>query len=76
MSVREYKAKFTDISRFAPFLVESEHLRCLKFEKGLKNSMRRSLVALRIQNFWDLVAAATKVEQDNIAYHQSKEQEG
>ncbi|XP_024021771.1 uncharacterized protein LOC112091723 [Morus notabilis] len=38
MSIREYGAKFNDFSRFAPSLVESEHLKCLKFEKGLKNS--------------------------------------
>ncbi|XP_024019523.1 uncharacterized protein LOC112091040 [Morus notabilis] len=76
MSVREYEAKFNDLSRFAPSLVESEHLKCLKFEKGLKNSVRRPLVALRIQNFQDLVAAATSVEQDNLSYQQSKEAAG
>ncbi|XP_024033010.1 uncharacterized protein LOC112095379 [Morus notabilis] len=76
MSVREYEAKSNDLSRFAPSLVESEPMRCLKFEKGLKNSVRRSLVALRIRNFRDLVAAATRVEQDNLAYHQSKEATG
>ena len=75
MSVREYEAKFNDLSRFAPSLVESEHMRCLKFEKGLKNSVRRSLVVLRLQNFWDFVAAATRVEQDNLAYRQSKEED-
>ena len=75
MSVREYEAKFNDLSRFAPSLVESEHMRCLNFEKGLKNSVRRSLVALRLRNFRDLVAAATRVEQDNLAYRQSKEEE-
>ncbi|EXB29173.1 hypothetical protein L484_019698 [Morus notabilis] len=76
MSIREYEAKFNDLSRFAPSLVESEHMRCLKFEKGLKNSVRRSLVALRLRNFQDLVAAATRVEQDNLAYHQSKKVTG
>ncbi|XP_024029331.1 uncharacterized protein LOC112093946 [Morus notabilis] len=76
MSIREYEAKFNDLSRFAPSLVESENMRCLKFEKGLKNSVRRSLVALRLRNFRDLVAAATRVEQDNLAYHQSKEVTG
>ncbi|XP_024018582.1 uncharacterized protein LOC112090759 [Morus notabilis] len=34
MSVKEYEAKFNDLSRFASFLVEYEHLKCLKFEKG------------------------------------------
>lgn len=62
MSVREYEARFNDLSRFAPSLVESEHMRSLKFERGLKNSVRRSLVALRLRNFQDLVAAATRVE--------------
>ncbi|XP_024017802.1 uncharacterized protein LOC112090532, partial [Morus notabilis] len=75
MSVRQYEAKFNDLSWFAPSLVESEHMRCLKFEKGLKNSVRRSLLALRLRNFRDLVAAATRVEQDSLAYHQSKEEE-
>ncbi|XP_024028603.1 uncharacterized protein LOC112093763 [Morus notabilis] len=76
MSVREYKAKFNDLSYFAPSLVESEHLKCLKFEKGLKNSVTRPLVAFRIWNFWVLVATATRVEQDSITYHQSKELAG
>ncbi|XP_024018876.1 uncharacterized protein LOC112090853 [Morus notabilis] len=76
MSVREYEVKFNDLSQFAPSLVESEQLRCLKFEKGLKNSVRRPLVALRIRNFQYMVAATTRVKQDNIAYHQSKEQVG
>ncbi|XP_024031363.1 uncharacterized protein LOC112094524 [Morus notabilis] len=76
MSVREYEAKFNDLSRFAPSLVKSEPMRCLKFENGLKNSVMRSLVALRIRNFRDLVATATRVEQDNLAYHQSKEVTG
>ncbi|XP_024018922.1 uncharacterized protein LOC112090878 [Morus notabilis] len=75
MSIREYEAKFNDLSRFTPSLVESEHMRCLKFEKGLKNSVRRSLVALRLRNFRDLVAATTRVERDNLAYRQSKEEE-
>ena len=34
MSVREYEARFNDLSRFAPSLVESEDMKCLKFEGG------------------------------------------
>ncbi|XP_024027959.1 uncharacterized protein LOC112093529 [Morus notabilis] len=41
MSIREYEAKFNDLSRFAPSLVEYEHLKCPKFEKGLKNSQSK-----------------------------------
>ncbi|XP_024024092.1 uncharacterized protein LOC112092350 [Morus notabilis] len=76
MSVREYESKFNYLSRFMPSLVDSEHLKSLKFDKGLKNSVRRPLVALRIQNFLELVAVATSVEQDNFAYHQSREATG
>ncbi|XP_024024250.1 uncharacterized protein LOC112092389 [Morus notabilis] len=43
MSVREYEVKFNDLSHFAPSLVESEHLKCLKFEKGLKNSQSKEV---------------------------------
>lgn len=34
MSMREYEAKFNDLSQLAPSLVESEHLKCFKFENG------------------------------------------
>ncbi|XP_024021690.1 uncharacterized protein LOC112091693 [Morus notabilis] len=68
MTMREYKAKFNDLSHFAPTLVESEHMNCFKFEKGLKNNVQKSLAALRIHVYRDLVALAISVEQDNLAY--------
>ncbi|EXB81696.1 hypothetical protein L484_001429 [Morus notabilis] len=34
MTVREYEARFNELSRFAPSLIESERMKCLKFEKG------------------------------------------
>ncbi|XP_024028694.1 uncharacterized protein LOC112093783 [Morus notabilis] len=42
MMIREYEAKFNDLSRFAPSLVESEHLKCLKFEKGLRPNSKEA----------------------------------
>ncbi|XP_024023167.1 uncharacterized protein LOC112092120 [Morus notabilis] len=76
MSVREYEAKFNELSRFAPFLIESEHIKCLKFERGLKSAIRRSLVALRLRVYSDLVVAAICVEHEHFAYLQSKEASG
>ncbi|XP_024024260.1 uncharacterized protein LOC112092398 [Morus notabilis] len=40
MTVREYEARFNELSRFAPSLIESERMKCLKFEKGLKGVIR------------------------------------
>ena len=68
MSVRENEVKFNNLARFAPSLVWSEHMKCLKFERGLKNSVRRSLVALKLKFYADLIAAAVSVEKDNQNY--------
>lgn len=73
MSVREYEAKFNDLSRFSPSLEEFEHMKCLKFEKGLRSTIQRSLLALRLRVYRDLVATVISVEQDNLEYYQSKE---
>ncbi|XP_024021688.1 uncharacterized protein LOC112091691 [Morus notabilis] len=73
MTVKEYKAKFNDLSRFAPTLVEYEQMKCHKFEKGLKSNVQKSLVALRIRVYRYLVASAISVEQDNLAYPQTRE---
>ncbi|XP_024031635.1 uncharacterized protein LOC112094577 [Morus notabilis] len=63
MTVREYEAKFNELSRFAPSLIESECIKCLKFEKGLKGVIQKSVVALRHRVYSDLVTAAISVEQ-------------
>ncbi|EXB29428.1 hypothetical protein L484_022098 [Morus notabilis] len=72
MTVREYEARFNELSRFAPSLIESERMKCLKFEKGLKGMIRKSMVALRHRVYSDLVAAAISVEQEHIAFIQDR----
>lgn len=48
-------------------------MKCLKFERGLKSTIWKLLVALRLHVYRDLVAAVITVEQDNVAYLQSRE---
>ncbi|XP_024027142.1 uncharacterized protein LOC112093261 [Morus notabilis] len=76
MIVREYEAKFNELSRFAPSLIESERMKCLKFEKGLKGVIQKSVVALRHRVYSDLVAAAISVEQEHIVFLQDQEASG
>ncbi|EXB33511.1 hypothetical protein L484_011101 [Morus notabilis] len=68
--VSKYEAKFNELSRFAPSLIEPERIKCLKFEKGLK------VVALRHRVYSDLVAAAISVEQEHITFLQDREASG
>ncbi|XP_024019583.1 uncharacterized protein LOC112091064 [Morus notabilis] len=72
MTVREYEARFNELSRFAPSLIESERMKRLKFEKGLKGVIRKSVVALRHQVYSDLVATTISVEQEHIAFLQDR----
>ncbi|XP_024026718.1 uncharacterized protein LOC112093117 [Morus notabilis] len=73
MTVREYEARFNELSCFAPSLIESERTKCLKFKKGLKGVIQKSVVALRHRVYSDLVAAAISVEQEHITFLQDRE---
>ncbi|MQL76909.1 hypothetical protein Taro_009301 [Colocasia esculenta] len=46
MSVLEYEAKFTELSKYAPHIVADERRKVKKFIMGLKPSLRTRLVAL------------------------------
>lgn len=74
MSVAEYEVKFSELAHFVPTVMESESMKCLKFQEGLKNVIRRSIFSLRLCSYNDHVAATTCVEQDNLAYHRSREE--
>ncbi|EXB73268.1 Transposon Ty3-I Gag-Pol polyprotein [Morus notabilis] len=76
MTVREYEARFNELSRFPHSLIESDCMKCLKFEKGLKGVIRKSVVALRHRVYSDFVAAAISVEQEHVAFLQDREASG
>ncbi|XP_020245210.1 uncharacterized protein LOC109823340 [Asparagus officinalis] len=70
MTVQEYEAKFTQLSRFAPHLIAEESDKAKKFQRGLRGNIRGKLVALRIRNYAELVETAFKIEKDLLEYQE------
>ena len=62
MSVAEYEAKFTALSRFSTDTISTERLKCRKFEEGLRVSLRNGVVAFCHENYKALLAAVMKLE--------------
>jgi hypothetical protein len=57
MSVADYESKFIELSRFAPSLVSSEWDKCRRFEQGLKEYIRSSVVANIHADYGQLIQA-------------------
>ncbi|XP_057958506.1 uncharacterized protein LOC131151270 [Malania oleifera] len=62
MTIREYAAKFVELSHFAPFLIPNEVKKARKFEKGLRRRIYELVVGFQVQNFSDLVYKASVLE--------------
>ncbi|XP_041025395.1 uncharacterized protein LOC121265796 [Juglans microcarpa x Juglans regia] len=64
MTVRQYAAKFVELSRFAAYLIPDEEKKTRKFEEGLNYRIYEQVMVLQIQNFLELVHKAMLVEQN------------
>ncbi|XP_040999292.1 uncharacterized protein LOC121245045 [Juglans microcarpa x Juglans regia] len=64
MTVRQYAAKFAELSRFASFFIPDEEKKTRRFEEGLNHRIYERVMVLQIQNFSDLVPKAMLVEQN------------
>ncbi|XP_059629741.1 uncharacterized protein LOC132272656 [Cornus florida] len=64
MTVAEYDAKFMELSRFGQCLIATEEMKALKFERGLRPTIREKLVALHIRKYSDMVDSAMSVERE------------
>ncbi|XP_039155704.1 uncharacterized protein LOC120287092 [Eucalyptus grandis] len=62
--VDEYKAKFAELSRYAPELIENPVNRARRFKDGFKPNMRSALVLLNLKTCNDLYRRAQKIEKD------------
>ena len=71
MTVAQYVAKFTALSRYCTHLVATEERKSTRFVRGLKTAIRTQLVAHKFQNFQDAVDRAYHVEHD-IEEHKSR----
>jgi len=61
MSVIEYAAKFTELSRFAPNQVATEEIRMDHFEQGLRGEVKQIIAGYTYDNFQEINQKAVKI---------------
>ena len=64
MTVMEYVAKFTELSRFDDDYVAMDMAKVRRFENGLKLSIRGRIVRLRLQDMDSMVGMALTIERE------------
>ncbi|XP_035546600.1 uncharacterized protein LOC108993896 [Juglans regia] len=75
MTVHQYAARFTELSRFATYLVPDEEKKAHKFEQRLNEKLYVRVVGFQIRNFSELVNKATIFErtlQRSVALHEQR----
>ncbi|MQM08240.1 hypothetical protein Taro_041094 [Colocasia esculenta] len=72
MSILEYEAKFTELSKYAPHIVADEKRKVKKFIMGLKPSLRTRLVALGHRSMEQALSAACMQEAEMEVYLEEK----
>ncbi|MQL75649.1 hypothetical protein Taro_008018 [Colocasia esculenta] len=60
MTVLEYEARFSELSKYAPHIVEDERRKTKKFVMGLKPSLRTRLVAFDHRTLDEALSAACR----------------
>ncbi|RVW45589.1 Retrovirus-related Pol polyprotein from transposon 17.6 [Vitis vinifera] len=75
MTVAQYEAKFTELSRFSPQLIATEEEKALKFQDGLKPYLKNKISILKLGVYSEVVDRALIVEKDNEELHQYREQQ-
>ena len=64
MTVIEYVARFTELSRFADDYVATNLAKVRRFENGLRLSIRGRIVGLRLQDMDSMVRTAMTIERE------------
>ncbi|MQL71503.1 hypothetical protein Taro_003829 [Colocasia esculenta] len=72
MTVLEYEVRFSELSKYAPHIVEDEHRKTKKFVMGLKPSLRTRLVAFDHRTLDDALSAACRQEGEMEQYLEEK----
>ncbi|PKA51241.1 Ras-related protein RABA2a [Apostasia shenzhenica] len=65
LSVDQYEARFTELSRFAPELVANDLNKAKKFKRGLKQEIKNHLAGYKLKTYNAIYERAQMVE-DNI----------
>ncbi|XP_028082884.1 uncharacterized protein LOC114284187 [Camellia sinensis] len=72
MFVAEYEAKFTELARFAPYMVDSDYKNAQKFEEGLTLEVFARVSVLKLLKYVDVLDRALMAEANLIALKQTK----
>ncbi|MQL69323.1 hypothetical protein Taro_001594 [Colocasia esculenta] len=72
MTVLEYEARFTELSKYAPHIVTDERRKAKKFVMGLKPSLRTRLVAFDHRTLDEALSAACRQEGEMQQYLEEK----
>ena len=76
MSVAEYEAKFTELSRFVPEFVSTEEKKARRFQQGLKPWIQNRVAILELTDYATLVQKATIVEVGSEQMQKEREKKG
>ena len=75
LTVAQYEAKLTELSRFAPQLIATEEEKALKFQDGLKPYLKNKISILKLGVYLAVVDRALIAEKDNEELYQYREQQ-
>ena len=74
MTMAQYEAKFTELSRFTLQLIVTEEEKTLKFQDGLKPYLKNKISILKLSVYLEVVNRVFIVENDNKELQQYREQ--
>ena len=64
MTMTEYAAKFTQLSRYALIAVANEHMRAEQFQEGLRLKIRAQVAPFMLHTYNEVVARALVIERE------------
>ena len=76
LSVAEYEAKFTELSRFVPEFVSTEEKKARRFQQGLKPWIQNRVAILELTDYATLVQKAMIVEVGSEQMQKEREKKG
>ncbi|MQM12179.1 hypothetical protein Taro_045095 [Colocasia esculenta] len=72
MTILEYNARFSELSKYAPHIVSDERRKVKKFVMGLRPSLRTRLVAIDHRTLDEALSAACRQEGEMEQYLEEK----
>ena len=75
LTVTQYEAKFTELSRFAPLLIATEEEKTLKVQDGLKSYLKNKISILKLSVYLEVTDRTLIAEKDNEELHQYRKQQ-